>query len=178
MTRINCIPPSELCDQHLRAEWYELPRAITRAHKIVCKAYDQFNEYPVPFTALLQAQAIPPTYRMGKGHLIFFLDKNLYLIHRLSQIYKEMLGRGMNAKYSVLLKNFTKFQDLPKEFTKNWTPTPEAMSENRMRIQTRLATMEKSPGPSPRWTHTTPYAEPYYTVKALLSKIQTTVDQA
>ena len=33
MTRINCIPPAELSDKHLLAEFHELPRVFTHVLK-------------------------------------------------------------------------------------------------------------------------------------------------
>ena len=64
MTRINIIPPAELCDQHLLAEHREL----TRIPNLVVKG--KFS---------LEGQ--PSDYKLGTGHVKFFLliKCNFYL---------------------------------------------------------------------------------------------------
>jgi hypothetical protein len=71
MTRINCIPPSELTRQHLVAEYRELPRIFGMVLSMVERGV----------TSPAQAK-IPPTYRMGTGHMKFFCDKLEYLVQR------------------------------------------------------------------------------------------------
>ena len=114
MTRINCIPVEELTDKHLIAEYRELPRVFKLARPDA---------------------DIPPTYRMGKGHVTFFYDKLHYLFMRQWDIYDELLRREFNPKYSPAgLMRFG-----PKECWNSWEPTPEAMEINRARIAERLA---------------------------------------
>ncbi|MEQ1962668.1 pyrimidine dimer DNA glycosylase/endonuclease V [Xenorhabdus khoisanae] len=81
MTRINVILPSELCDQHLLAEHRELTRI---PNDIVKK---QGN---VTLTAL-------SAYTLGKGHVIFFRDKLLFLKKRYEAIHSECLNRGFSV---------------------------------------------------------------------------------
>lgn len=38
MTRINLIPPAQLSDQHLLAEYRELPRIFTMAHEAALRS--------------------------------------------------------------------------------------------------------------------------------------------
>ena len=113
MTRINCIPPSELTDKHLIAEYRELPRIFKLAR--------------------LNAD-IPETYRLGKGHVTFFYNKLLYLQKRQAAIIAECLNRGFNIKY-------TKPPSLPidkPELCNDWKPTKEAIAINKERINDRL----------------------------------------
>jgi len=52
MTRVNLVDPSLLTDQHLRAEWHELPRVFTLA-----KAWH----------ARGMPGELPETFRLGPG---------------------------------------------------------------------------------------------------------------
>ena len=63
MTRINIIPPAELCDQHLLAEHREL----TRIPNLVAKG--KFS---------LEGQ--PSDYKLGTGHVKFFFDKMQFFV--------------------------------------------------------------------------------------------------
>lgn len=93
MTRINIgIEPYELCDQMLLAEYRELPRirtlAINRTINVVK------NEF-----------------KLGKGHVLYFLDKGKYLKTRWEELCNEMRYRYFNVnmnwrkypeKYSIV----------------------------------------------------------------------------
>ena len=76
MTRINLIPPSELCDKHLIAEMHELPRVFRLAR-------------PCPDA--------PKQYTLGKGHVKFFYDKIAFLHGRFIALVDEMLNRGFKV---------------------------------------------------------------------------------
>lgn len=82
MTRINVVPPSELSDLHLLAEYRELPRVFTLIRKAQARgelAGDPRN---------------PASYTLGEGHVRFFYDKAGFLIRRHSAIRREMVFRG------------------------------------------------------------------------------------
>lgn len=84
MTRINVVDTKLLTDQHLMAEYRELPRIFTLVNKGKAKG------------------DIPPTYRMGKGHVSFFYDKLLYLADRYHyKIVPELRDRGYNLKHII-----------------------------------------------------------------------------
>lgn len=72
MTRINCIDPELLTDQHLFIEF----REITRVHSLHRDLKDYGN------------------YVLGTGHVKFFYNKGLYLAKRLEQLMKEMDKRA------------------------------------------------------------------------------------
>lgn len=111
MTRINCIPVEDLTDKHLLAEYRELPRVFKLARPDA---------------------NIPPTYRLGTGHVTFFYNKLGYLQRRQSQIIRECQKRGFNIQYT------NPYWNVPEELGNDWTPTPEAMALNRARIADRL----------------------------------------
>jgi hypothetical protein len=123
MTRINCVPPSELTDKHLLAEYRELPRlfALTRAW------YDRDGDY----------SSLPKVYTMGKGHVKFFYDKSLWLFMRQCQLYDECYDRGFRVTRRPNM--IDSFWDGPRRSWNDWTPTPEALAINRARIKERLS---------------------------------------
>ncbi len=83
MTRINCAIPVEiLTDEHLLAEHREIKRM------------------PFYFTKALQTGAlsrIPLSFRLGPGHVLFFLNKQLFLYKRYIKIYTECRARGFDV---------------------------------------------------------------------------------
>lgn len=72
MTRINLVPPAELCDQHLLAEHREL----TRIPNAVAKG-----------RFALRGQ--PADYVLGTGHVRFFFDKLAFLKTRYDALHAE-----------------------------------------------------------------------------------------
>jgi len=118
MTRINCIPANELTDKHLVAEYRELPRLAKHA-----KQKWERNPGFVP----------PGSYRMGKGHMDFFVDKGAWLAMRHRELTAEMKKRGFTVNYPIYPSDFH-----PTEWMNDWAPTTEAQEINRQRIQERL----------------------------------------
>lgn len=117
MTRINCIPVEELVDKHLVAEYRELPRLAKHA----LQKWEKNPDF-VP----------PSTYRLGKGHMDFFVDKGHWLSERQDQLAKEMRNRGFTV-------NYPEYPDChPSEWMNDWEPTNEAKNINRERIRERL----------------------------------------
>lgn len=122
MTRINVVPVEELENIHLMAEYRELPR-------IFGLAKNYFN------SPNRDDSTIPPTYRLGSGHVKFFYNKLLWLSNRQEQLVNELLKRGYNITYThsnVLLL------DCPPEYCCDYKVTDEALSINRERIRIRL----------------------------------------
>ena len=125
MTRINVVPPAELCDQHLLAEHRELtriPNAVARG---------RFN---------LEGQ--PADYRLGEGHVRFFFDKLTFLQQRYAALHEECLARGFNVQ-NIWPKDLP---DTP-ALWRDYTPTDHAFTINRARIAER---MPKQPRFTPR----------------------------
>ena len=116
MTRINCIPVTELHYKHLVAEYRELPRVFGLAR--------------------YTAQA-PKEYTLGKGHVLFFYDKLAWLYYRQCGLYDEMKRRGYKPTYnpdSLFAQYYVRKHHLWNE----WAPTPEAIAINRQRLAERL----------------------------------------
>lgn len=116
MTRINLVPPAELCDQHLLAEHRELtriPNAVARG---------RFS---------LAGQ--PQDYRLGEGHVRFFFDKLGFLKKRYEALHHECLRRGFKVTSiwpQVLPDDETLWRD--------YVPSAQALALNRARIAERM----------------------------------------
>lgn len=116
MTRINVVPVQELCDQHLLAEHRELTRIPNAVAKGKYSLKDQ-----------------PKDYKLGEGHVKFFLDKLKFLNNRYLELHSECLKRGF--KVTNIWPN-----DLPdnKYLWRDYKPTQTALDINRERISIRM----------------------------------------
>lgn len=117
MTRINVVPVTELCDQHLLAEHRELTRIPNAI------ANGKFD---------LKGQ--PQEYTLGKGHVKFFYDKLQYLYNRYLALNYECHCRGFNTK-NIWDRACL---DLPLKHWKDYKPTLHALVINRARIADRM----------------------------------------
>jgi deoxyribonuclease (pyrimidine dimer) len=109
MTRINCIPVTELMDQHLMAEY----REITRISKLA----RPLNNYG--------------KYCMGTGHVKFFYNKGGFLSERTEQLYQELKLRGFNITYKQYQLHAT-------ALNQTWQPTIEDEMINANRLNNKI----------------------------------------
>ena len=116
MTRINLIPPTELCDQHLLAEHREL----TRIPNAVAKG--KFH---------LKGQ--PEEYKLGEGHVRFFFNKMAFLKRRYDELHAECKARGFKVQYI-----WPETLPFSPELWLDYQPTDAALEINRQRIQERM----------------------------------------
>lgn len=127
MTRINLIPPEQLCDQHLMAEYRELIRIPNGVLSGKLK-----SKYP----------DAPTSYKLGSGHIKFFVDKLPWLFYRHIELYSELRYRGYNVEWmnwkGIIASDHYRYDAL-------FTPTPEEINLNIQRI------IERMPA-KPRWT--------------------------
>lgn len=126
MTRINLVPPRELMDQHLFAEFREIkmvPKALARSLHV--KSVKRvLSEVPAQFT-------------LGTGHVKFFYDKGEYLHKRYASIRRELGRRGINYdQLSELDPEGTMVEDV---FNNDWRPTKAAFLIIRSRIAEKIA---------------------------------------
>ena len=70
MTRINLVPPSELTDQHLIAEYREIFMVAGSLRRTLLSK----NGF--------QESRVPKKYTLNKGHVYFFYNKGQYLHKR------------------------------------------------------------------------------------------------
>jgi hypothetical protein len=122
MTRINTIPPRELCDQHLLAEI----REITRVPNTIKSG-----------RAIVDINKLPKIFTLGKGHVTFFYDKVKYLKDRYKQLLYECLKRGFNPQ-----NNTNSFDDIPIHLMNDWTPTEHSIELIKNRIAERKQSMK------------------------------------
>lgn len=123
MTRINIVPPSELYDQHLVAEYREIfmvPGSLKKT--LASKIGFQQSKVPLRFT-------------LNKGHVYFFFDKGLYLKNRYDEIIIEMKKRGMSPDPLRLFPSHI----FPTKLFNDWTPSIEEQQIVRERINLRLS---------------------------------------
>ena len=120
MTRINLVPPSELSDKHLGAEYRELPRVFSLVRDAGAR-----SERP-------DDPRNPKIYVLGPGHVRFFYPRLNFLAKRFTALIMECQSRNrvVNYPYVVAL-------DIPTEWWGDYEPTPEALALNRQRIKER-----------------------------------------
>lgn len=126
MTRINCVPPSMLCRQHLVAEYRELPRVFTLVER-------RFPPHPTGAKPMNMAN-IPATYRLGSGHVLFFYDKLEWLRRRHAALVREMHTRG----YSTTIDCSRSGLALSLALQNDWEPSRADMALNMSRLVERL----------------------------------------
>lgn len=123
MTRINIIPPSELYDQHLVAEYREsimVPLSLSRT---------------LNSKQGLLSYKIPSTFTLNKGHVYFFYDKGLYLEKRFAELTAEMRERGMRPDPYRTFPS----QLYPPNLFNDWEPSEREQAIIRERIALRLS---------------------------------------
>lgn len=118
MTRINVVSVIELTDQHLMAEYRELPMVFTSAKRSNASKF------------------VPKTdYTLNKGHVSFFWDKKQYLLNRWLDIIEELHNRNYNidpAQRRVLWNEVDKFPQV------QWTPSQKDRQVNIKRLEERI----------------------------------------
>lgn len=119
MTRINLITPALLSDQHLLAEYRELPRVFWLVRK-----------------QLLKGKKIESwlKYTMGTGHVKFFYDKLWFLAQRLESLIWECQKRG----FKITFREKIDLSQFPIELQKNFVPSDADLAISRQRIKEKL----------------------------------------
>ncbi len=130
MTRINVgIKPQQLTDEHLRAEYREIQRLPSCYRKAVASG---------------SINRIPDKPCLGKGHILFFLDKFFYTRKRHTQLYYELCDRDfLNAAFSGI-EAFDDTEVKSDELWKDYTPTPEDTELLKARIIERITNSPKT----------------------------------
>lgn len=126
MTRINLVPPSELTDQHLFAEFREIkmvPRALARS--LATKTVGEI------------VKRIPAKFTLNTGHVLFFYDKGQYLRNRYKELREELRLRGVNFSEASLFDPDGTMSVEP--WNGDYVPDEEAFSIVRARIAEKIA---------------------------------------
>jgi deoxyribonuclease (pyrimidine dimer) len=87
MTRINAgIHPRLLTNEHLLAEHREIKRLCTLYYNRAIRAKQG-----------LKISQPPKDFKLGQGHVLFFVDKPVFTLKRYRAIRRECLLRGLNV---------------------------------------------------------------------------------
>jgi deoxyribonuclease (pyrimidine dimer) len=89
MTRINLVDPKELHPLHLGAEYYELPRVFGLARKAIIRGESPDNP------------RYHQGYCRGKGHVLFFYPRLLFLRDRQQRLVRELVRRGVRPNFTA-----------------------------------------------------------------------------
>lgn len=126
MTRINLIPPQKLLDQHLLAEYRELPRVAAYLRKSLARDGRE----------RLLAR-IPAHYVLGTGHVTFFYNKGAFLHARYEALVAECLARGIHlqkvASPDAIWQIF-----METDFYQPWQPQRAEIALNVARLTEKL----------------------------------------
>lgn len=117
MTRINVVPVSELCDQHLLAEHRELTRIPNGVAS---------GKFKVFYSDRVEQ------YTLGPGHVKFFTNKLDWLQRRYVALSKECLQRGFQVTYK-----WPSDLSVSPWSQEHYRPTKRDKSLNRERIKIR-----------------------------------------
>ena len=135
MTRINLVPPRELMDQHLFAEFREIKMVPKSLRRSLDAARKRCRGHEIPLE--LVRKSIPAEYTLNTGHVSFFYDKASYLRRRYAELRAELVRRGVN---------FNKDSELDTDgnlcissFNNDYTPTFAALQIIRTRIAEKIA---------------------------------------
>lgn len=112
MTRINCLQPEDLTDQHLIAEYRELPRVFGLAREL--KPGEKIHKY-----------------KLGAGHVKFFYDKTLFLAKRHKTLVAECIKRGFNIIHTGGLEPIPGLNN-------DWSINDNAFQMSRQRLKEKL----------------------------------------
>lgn len=93
VTRINVVPVEELSDQHLIAEYHELPRVFSRD---------------------INTLDAPEDYCLGKGHVKWAASHRIFVGHRYLEIVGEMRYRGFST--AGIIRNIMRYGNLTDYF--------------------------------------------------------------
>ena len=126
MTRINLVPPVELMDQHLIAEYRETRLLVENLRR----SFNSRNG--------MSKDKIPSEFTLNRGHVLFFKDKGLYIKRRYGELLKEMRARGFEPQYDTI-----DVSCWPVGFFNDWQPSERDMNIVRERIALRISSRPK-----------------------------------
>ena len=121
MTRINVVDVTQLTDQHLMAEYRELPMIAGSLRRSLR------SKRGLP--------KIPEQYGLGRNHVTFFYDKGKFLHSRYNALINELKTRGYkldpnrDADFDTFIKN---------DLYNDWTVSDEDVVVNSNRISEKL----------------------------------------
>lgn len=123
MTRINTIDPRLLTDQHLMAEYREMPMV----HAALSRSLSSLRG--------VDLSTLPPVYTLNKGHVRFFYNKGKWLYERYTALVRELEFRNYDLDPGRVV-NWNVFRD--NNLFGDWEPNATAHRVNVERIIERV----------------------------------------
>jgi deoxyribonuclease (pyrimidine dimer) len=125
MTRINAdIHPVDLSDQHLMAEYRELPMVPASLRRSM-RTRSQADII----------RGIPDSFTLGKGHVTFWYNKLAFLDRRYGRLQTELITRG----YEIDLTRDSGCDGFPSEFYGDYLMSSSDLSIIVARIDERIS---------------------------------------
>lgn len=124
MTRVNLVEPEYLLDQHLMAEYREIPMvgaALGRTLKSK-NGYDSTK--------------VSDQYTLNQGHVYFFYNKADYLLSRYEKIKEELIERGFALDPNRTNAGWANFY-LIEDKQISWKPNTTEILVNAARLHKR-----------------------------------------
>lgn len=114
MTRINAdFDVTRLLDQHLMAEYRELPMVYAALRRSLKKHDHRVQDL---------INVIPKKFTLNSGHVTFFYDKLDFLVKRYAKLIEELTYRG----YSLDYDRHYDLSDLPSDLFNDWSMDSDA----------------------------------------------------
>lgn len=139
MTRINLVPPEELTDQHLFAEYREITRVPKCLMKSLLAKSKKRSGASLAELCEMLLRDIPEEFCLGAGHVKFFYDKGLFIDNRYNALVREIKRRGIKLNDGVVAERFFVYLIPFSMFHNDYSPTEEAIALSRARIAERIA---------------------------------------
>ena len=125
MTRINTIDIKHLTDQHLMAEYRELPMVNASLKRSLSSKRG------------VRHSNIPAEYTLNKGHVTFFYNKGKWLHERYEALIAELRSRGYEINPEARVVNWDVFKD--NGLFNSWAADEKAHVINVERLLVRVA---------------------------------------
>lgn len=123
MTRINVIDPNDLTDQHLMAEYRELPMIMGSLRRSLKSKRG------------VDVGSIPSSYTLNTGHVRHFYNKGKWLQRRYFSLIAELRQRGYAVDPESRGVDWSVFGE---KLFLDWQPTPRDCVVNLERILARV----------------------------------------
>jgi deoxyribonuclease (pyrimidine dimer) len=134
VTRINTVDVTLLSDQHLMAEYRELPMV----HGSLKRTLNSANGFQVSRVSLI--------YTLNAGHVYFWYNKKKFLFDRFNQLVNELIFRNYQINPDQRIIDWSVFDRVPQI---DWTPTEKECDINLERVVERIKLKPKFY----RWTN-------------------------
>ena len=127
MTRVNLVKPKKLYDQHLMAEYREIPMVIASLKRSMRSVNGDKSKLK-----------IPSEFTLNKGHVSFFYDKGKWLHDRFNLCVNELKARGFKLDVESRSIDWDYFKQSGLWET-DWKPTKQEKKLSKERIRQRVS---------------------------------------